>query len=703
MSQFGKELDKFAVTFLGAYRQTADQANTRERNRLWAENIATDNAAAARRLDIAEQNSAALNRHYENMDANSRARINNANSGMSDAEFNKLISPVLSSINNPAPQIKTEPQAPISNNPVSAVPITRIPDTEVDDGYSRGGAVRSPLHYVAGKTMQHIQDRYTLHAAMGGAIPDNTQRQSLSAFQSNSNAISPEMLDALRERTGSNEESIRQLHDFYASKGDEKTAREAASGVMEAARARSMALGQQSLEALGQQDYPTAAKSLMAAYNEVPDNHTFTGEVNQNGIGRAVIANNETGKPVQQIDLNPQVIAHAAKTFASGSGFYPHMAMAIDAAQSASEPVAHALGGGLMDRGVSAAIGDDENLVQPAVASEEDIPDVQPASSEGTSPAAVGQQPTGLSFIPILPNMSRGQMATVRALNQVLAQRSRTAASAQGVQARADANVETHVQNKYHDTPEYQLEYATTEAEKKYPNAKTDPTEKQRLHEELSDLGVRYYDATHPRQRQAAFKMNADDPESATQYERHIAPFTTELDKIESFAEKTNTKRSDGSALVDPSKPAVRKLDEAQRQQFLDIANSVHSYSGKSPRQVVRAIHQLAYNPEVKPEFNRRTGEWRVGDITLPLESSDLVQLRRINNGVRKQYHTDQRHQAAYDRLMAEKESQLRNFETTTGKNSVRNDAGIPSAGGAALPNYGELPGFDPEARLGVR
>lgn len=709
MSRFGKELDKFAATFLGAYKQSADAANTRERNRLYAENIAVDNAAAARRLDIAEQNAHALQNHYANMDANSRARINNANSGMDPAEFENLIKPALPYLKIPQAPVEVNPQNIQPNNPISAVPLVRQPTNDTDEdvtNYSQGGVVNTPFYRVAGKAMQHIQDRYALHAYSGGAIPDNSQRHQLTAFQDNSNAISPEMLDALRGKTGSNEESIRQLYDFYAARGDEKTAREAASGVMEAARARSMALGQQSLEALDQQDYSAAAKSLIAAYNEVPDNHTFTGEVNQNGVGRAVIANNENGKPIQQIDLSPQVIAHSAKIFASGSGFYPHMAMAVNSAQPDPKPVARALGGGLMDQGVKAAVGDDEELFQTAVASEEDIPNAQTISSEGTSPAAVGQQPTGMSFIPILPNMSRGQIATVRALNQVLAQRSSAAASDQRVQARSDAGVDAHEKNKYHDTPEYQLEYASSEAEKRYSNPK-DPIQKQRLNEELSDLGVRYYDATHPRQRQAAFKINVDDPEGATQYERYLAPFTSELDKLEGLAEKTNVKRADGSAMVDPKKPGVVKLDDMQRQEFLDIANNVHSYSGKSPRQIVRALHQLAYNPEVKPEFNRRTGEWRVGDITLPLESGDLVHLRKINNGVRQRYHMEQRANAAKAALAPEVEAQRENFWRTTGKNSIRNDdgraAGIPSAGGAALPNFGELPGFDPEARLGVR
>ena len=717
MSRFGKELDKFAATFLGAYKQSADVANTRERNRLYAENIAVDNAAAARRLDIAEQNAHALQNHYSNMDANSRARINNANSGMDPAEFENLIKPALPYLKIPQAPVEVNPQNIQPNNLTSAVPLVRQPTNEADEdvtNYSQGGVVNTPFYRVAGKAMQNIQDRYTLHAYSGGAIPDNSLRHQLTAFQDNSNAISPEMLDALRGKTGSNEESIRQLYDFYAAKGDEKTAREAASGVMEAARARSMALGQQSLEALDQQDYSAAAKSLIAAYNEVPDNHTFTGEVNQNGVGRAVIANNENGKPIQQIDLSPQVIAHSAKIFASGSGFYPHMAMAVNSAQPDPKPVARAIGGGLMSQGVQAAVGDDEELFQTAVASEKDIPNAQTISSEGTSPAAVGQQSTGMSFIPILPNMSRGQMATVRALNQALAQRSRAEASDQRVQARSDAGVEAHEKNKYHDTPQYQLEYATSEIEKKYSNANPEGTKEQKeqyrnLNNELSDLGVRYYDATHPRQRQAAFKMNADDPESATQYERHIAPFTTELDKLEALAEKTNVKRADGSAMVDPKKPGVKKLDDMQRQQFIDIVNNVHSYTGKSPRQLVRALHQLAYNPDpnFKPDFNRRTGEWRVGDITLPIESGDLIQLRKINNGVRKQYQMEQRANAAKAALAPEVEAQRENFWRTTGKNSIRNDdgraAGIPYAADAALPNFGELPGFDPEARLRVR
>lgn len=697
---FGKDANDFVRSYL------TGQQMVNENKRL--------DVAEKRADEQAKRDQALLNIQQQNADsgeAYKKALIGYYNTKGSTLGSNTGFSPQMTDYlskftnNNPAPvnppaavpQVNT----PVITPPVSAVPVNPSVIDEDASAYAHGGAVSKgyPLHHVVGEAMQHIQNRFALHAATGGAIPDRAQQAQLAAFHGNQGAIAPEAMDALRQRHGSNEKAIEGIYSHYANQGDPDAAKEAASGVMQAARARSMDFGKNALAALDKRDYQSAAKSLIDAYNEVPDDHTFTGEVNPEGVGRAVIINNKTGKPVQQLELNPQIIAQSAQNFASGQGFYPHMVQAIH-----SQPVEKALSGGLMGQGINSAL---EDNVDTADASSDELPTPELAS-QNTPQAAVGPttapaDQAGVSFIPPQPWMTKNDLSALRMINQNLAQRSRAAVSDQRVQARADAGVEAHTQNKYHDTPEYQLEYASSEAEKKYPNAKTNPAEKQRLHEELSDLGVRYYDATHPKQRQAAFKINADDPESATQYERHLAPFTAELDKLEGLAAKTTAKRSDGSAMVDQSKPAVRKLDDNQRQEFLDIANNVHSYSGKSPRQVVRALHQLAYNPEVKPEFNRRTGEWRVGDITLPLESGDLIQLRKINNGVRKQYHEEQRHQAAYDRLMAEKENQLNKFEATTGRNSIRNEAGIPSVGGAALPNYGELPGFDPEARLGVR
>jgi hypothetical protein len=696
---FGKDANDFVRSYL------TGQQMVNESQRL---NVADKRDQM--QLAIAQQN------------ANSSEAFNNARIGYyntkgstlgSNSGFSPQMTDYLSKFtaNASAPTAPTAaiPQItqPVVTPPVSAVPVNPSVVDEDIPAYQHGGSVSKsyPLQHIVGEAMQHIQNRFALHAATGGAVPDRAQQSQIAAFHGNQGAIAPEAMDALRQRHGSNEKALEGIYSHYANQGDNDAAKEAAGGVMQAARARSMDFGKNALMALDQRDYQTAAKSLIDAYNEVPDDHTFTGEVSPQGVGRAVIMNNKTGKPVQELELNPQIIAQSAQNFASGKGFYPHMVQAINS--QPTQPVEKALNGGMMGQGIRAALDDN---IDTADASLDELPTPELAS-QNTPQAAVGPttapaDQAGVSFIPPQPWMTKNDLSALRMINQNLAQRSRAAASDQRVQARADAGVDAHVQNKYHDTPEYQLEYASEQAEKKYSNPK-DPVQKQKLNEELSDLGVRYYDATHPRQRQAAFKMNADDPESATQYERHIAPFTNELDKLESLGEKTNVKRADGSAMVDPKKPGVVKLDDNQRQEFLDIANNVHSYSGKSPRQVVRALHQLAYNPLVKPEFNRRTGEWRVGDITLPLESGDLVHLRKINNGVRQRYHMEQRANAAKAALAPEVEAQRENFWRTTGKNSIRNDdgraAGIAPAGGATLPNFGELPGFDPEARLGVR
>ena len=723
---FGKDANEFVRAYLTGQQMVNEnqRLNNAERRADLAEKRADFAEERDReRLDIAHQTADSDQAYKTSLSKlyNTKAA---ANGSIGGPQFTQYVGGALKQFSPNTSPTDAIPQnnQPSFTPPVSAVPVnpslmdkdgqtfSTVNPSVIDEdtsAFAHGGSVSKgyPLHHIVGEAMQHIQNRFALHAATGGAIPDRAQQAQLAAFHGNQGAIAPEAMDALRQRHGSNEKSIEGIYSHYANQGNPDAAKEAASGVMQAARARSMDFGKNALASLDKRDYQSAAKSLIDAYNEVPDDHTFTGEVNPEGVGRAVIVNNKTGKPVQQLELNPQIIAQSAQNFATGQGFYPHMVQAIN--PQPSQPVEQAFTGGMMGQGVRSAL---EDNIDTADASSDELPTPELAG-QNTPQAAIGPTTapaaqSNVPFIPPQPWMTKSELSALRMINQNLAQNSNVAASDRRVQARADAGVEAHTQNKYHDTPQYQLEYASSEAEKKYSNPK-DPVQKQRLNEELTDLGVRYYDATHPKQRQAAFKMNADDPESATQYERHIAPFTTELDKIEAFAEKTNVKRADGSAMVDPKKPGVVKLDDTQRQEFLDIVNNVHSYTGKSPRQLVRALHQLAYNPLVKPEFNRRTGEWRVGDITLPLESGDLVHLRKLNNGVRQRYHMEQRANAAKAALAPEVEAQRQKFWQTTGKNSIRNDdgraAGIAPAGGAALPNFGELPGFDPEARLRVR
>lgn len=197
----------------------------------------------------------------------------------------------------------------------------------------QGGA---PLSAAITGALMGLEKVYGLKKPEGGAVSeheDPSQRSAVKAFMNNEKGISQEALGALLDQVGDagqtrdpNAAALQQIYSFYAQKGDKEAADKAAAGVVQAMRQRSMDFGKQAMQSLQQRDFQGAAASLIDAYNEVPDGRQVTGEVNASGVGQASILDGQTGKPVQQIPLNPQYLAMAAQAFATGSEFYNHLA-----------------------------------------------------------------------------------------------------------------------------------------------------------------------------------------------------------------------------------------------------------------------------------------------------------------------------------------------------------------------------------------
>jgi len=317
-------------------------------------------------------------------------------------------------------------------------PSEAVPTQSGDDGM-RGEALDAAL--------KHMQTQYGLNdraGALPGTDPDRAKR--VQAFGNNEDAMSDEAVQALMQRVDPegkdpdrNGTALTQLYQFYAGKGDRELAGRVASGVVQTARRKSMAFGQQAMEALRKRDLSGAGQALIAAYNEVPDGRTVKGEVGPDGNGMAMVIDTKTGKTVQKMPITPQVMIEAAQKFATGSEFYNHIM------QFARPRVTTQYAdGGLVE---DAPTGGDEEDPEPALADDElpgagglgddesalPVPDAAgdaplpaaalPTEGEGSdtldTPAAASgaDEPEEPAFIPYHPKMNAAQRRMVDQLN----------------------------------------------------------------------------------------------------------------------------------------------------------------------------------------------------------------------------------------------------------------------------------------------
>lgn len=211
-----------------------------------------------------------------------------------------------------------------------------LPMDEEDTAFAAKGGMIEPQHDQAiAAALKDIQNSLGQdNAALPDADPQQGQR--MEAFQRGAGALSPEAYDALRQAVdpdGMNPDATRDAMDkiyrFYASKGDKAAAAKASSGVLQAARNRSMEFGKMAGDALQQKNYPLAARALASAYNEVPDGKRVTAEVNEQGVGRALVMDGATDKVVEEMPLDPRTLGVAAMQFMGGNQFYAHLARSM--------------------------------------------------------------------------------------------------------------------------------------------------------------------------------------------------------------------------------------------------------------------------------------------------------------------------------------------------------------------------------------
>jgi hypothetical protein len=192
----------------------------------------------------------------------------------------------------------------------------------------------APMGVVLDAALRNIQASYGLSKERS-AIPTagSEDTGNLKSFHNNEQAISGDQFDALTDGVDPDRAhgdrvglAMQKIYSFYAQKGDMKTAAKAAGGVLGAARQRSMEYGQDALDALQKRDVKGASQALIAAYNQVPDGREVTGQVNDQGVGKAVVSDVASGKVVQELPMNPQLLSLAARKFAAGGDFYSGLA-----------------------------------------------------------------------------------------------------------------------------------------------------------------------------------------------------------------------------------------------------------------------------------------------------------------------------------------------------------------------------------------
>lgn len=220
--------------------------------------------------------------------------------------------------------------AALENEQPAALPM------EEDTQFAAQGGMIEPQHdqAVAAALMDVQNSLGQEDAALPGTDPQQGQR--MEAFQRGEGAISPDAYDALRQAVdpeGMNPNATRDAMDkiyrFYASKGDKAAAAKASSGVLQAARNRSMEFGKMAGDALQQKNYQLAARALASAYNEVPDGKRVTAEVNEQGVGKATVMDAATDKVVEEMPLTPRALGAAAMQFMGGNQFYVHLARSM--------------------------------------------------------------------------------------------------------------------------------------------------------------------------------------------------------------------------------------------------------------------------------------------------------------------------------------------------------------------------------------
>lgn len=377
---------------------------------------------------------------------------------------------------------------------MQAVPMQAISTHEgetPDQEMAEHAIPQVPLGEVIDAALRSIQSSYNLgqeNTALPGT--DRARIQGEQDFANASGALSPAAYDELLDSVGGLDPgatALQQIYGFYSSKGDTEGAAAAAAGILQAARQRSMEFGQMAGDALDRRDFAGAAQALMDAYNEVPDGYRVTGEVSPEGVGRAVFTD-ANDQVVNEMELNPRMLASAASAVMAGDQFYRHLAsLATQAAVPGGKQPAQMQGasarGALPLKGYAEGglVEDDEESFDEEkefagdgvedYGAEADMPagGAQEAQALSTTPGA-GAPP---AVIPYDPRMSAEQRRMIDTLNRrrfdeyrISVQNERAAQSRAATENRLDRRLEFQ-QRSQNQRMQYQQERENQRSERR--------------------------------------------------------------------------------------------------------------------------------------------------------------------------------------------------------------------------------------------
>lgn len=310
-----------------------------------------------------------------------------------------------------------------------------------EGGTVQGTEQLAPLSEALDAALKSVQSSYGLDQR-GTAVDDGSSAANLEAFARNEGAMPEETMTDLLMTVDPNSKDkiaavLQKVYGFHTGNGDRVAAAGAVGSILQAARQESMDLGAIAMAAIEQRDFMAAGEALIDAYNKVPDGRYVEGNVDERGVGEALIRDAQTDKVVQRMPLNPQTLQMAAKRFQSGADYYNHLAQFARPAQTPRQRVALAYGGGLMEdepdmmSAIDEADREDERLVEDLPLNEDGAqaaPVAQqqetPEADEADMPARGAQPVEGAlperKYVPYAPGMNATQRRQVDRINSQL-------------------------------------------------------------------------------------------------------------------------------------------------------------------------------------------------------------------------------------------------------------------------------------------
>lgn len=199
----------------------------------------------------------------------------------------------------------------------------------IDDLADDIGGALSSIGEVVSSGLKGLQERFGLNEqpAVADASPDYQNR--VMALARNDGAPPPEQIEQAKKVVNPRGELDDSLATTYAmvksyqhhlAKGDVKSAQQAAAAFILYSKERAQKLGALATVALQNGDETAGRQALMHAFNLAPNGQKVTIDGN-----KAIVVDQASGKPIKEIELNPEFMLKAAMGLADGSAYMQNL------------------------------------------------------------------------------------------------------------------------------------------------------------------------------------------------------------------------------------------------------------------------------------------------------------------------------------------------------------------------------------------